>query len=185
MQSLVEDVNAAVMAYRRIGTSALEQGDPDKAVFAVDGLMQLLMDDFSLSYSEFSTLESLERERKAIECGNAECRKAIFLDGTEITHRSAASGYRFFMPPKVSIMKMTLVECPDCGKKTEFADEDCFVVRDRTKVRNIPYPPSVDNVLSQTYTGRKFWKWFRAVWNLVEGRHREQRESIKVKEDEI
>lgn len=185
MQSLVEDVNAAVMAYRRIGTSALEQSDPEKAVFAVDGMVQLLMDDFALSYSDFVTLDSLERERRAVEC--SDCGVPVFLDEVKISHRSANSGYRFMMPPRVTVGKALYVKCPakDCGKETEFRESECFAVRDKTRIKYIPHPPSVDNILSQTYSGPRFWKWFRSVWSLVEARHRLQRESIKQKEDEI
>lgn len=181
MQSLVEDVNSAVVTYRQVGVRAREILDVEKATFAFNGMKSKLLDDYAIEYSEYVTLDDVRKEYAVIECTNCD---ATIKVGKEVMYDMAESGYRF-VPTVVQTTSRRYVVCKGCNTSVYFNDSDVFVQRESGQVNFIPYPPGLSNMMSHTFNASKFWTWFDAVWDLIEKRHFQQRLHMSRSEEEV
>lgn len=171
MQSLVEDVNSAVVTYRQVGVRAREMLDVDKATFAFNGLKSKLLDDYAIEYSEYVSLDDVKMEYAVVECTG--CDNTVKV-GKGVRYDTAESGYRL-IPMVAHTASRKYVVCEKCNTAVYFADSDVFVQRESGQVNFIPYPPGLSNMMSHTFNASKFWQWFDVVWDLIEKRHFQQR----------
>jgi len=180
MQSLVEDVNSAIVTYRQVAVRAREMDEPGKAKFAFDNLRRLLLDEYALEYSEYVSVDDLRSEFSVIEC--KKCDTTIKV-GSNIMYDTAESGYRLVpVSARTHIRKYVL--CGKCEGRVYFEDSDVFIQRENSAVSMIPYPPSLTNIMSEIYNSSKFWKWFDMVWGIAEEKHFQQRQHVSRTEDE-
>lgn len=179
MQSLVEDVNSAIVAYRQVALRAREMDDPEKAKFAFDCIRRLLLDDFALEYSDYVTLDDVRMEYAVTECDG--CKDAIKV-GKNVRYDMARSDYGF-VPTFVHTNSRKYVTCGKCDESVYFYDRDIFIQREAKSVNFIPHPPSLNNMMSHIYNASKFWTWFDTVWGLAEEKHFQQRQHVSRTEE--
>jgi len=180
MQSLVEDVNSAIVSYRQVAIRAREINDMDKARFAFDCVRRLLMDKFVVEYSDFVTLDDLKNEHWVVQC---DCKEIVRVS-KNVCYDTVESGYRMIMPVTAKTPRK-YVPCPKCEKKVYFETRDLSIERDVSQASIIPYPPTVSDMITVVYNQRQFWHWFDAVWSLVEEKHFLQRQEVSAREEEM
>jgi len=182
MQSLVEDVNSAVVAYRQVALRARETNDPEKARFAFDCLRRLLTDEHAIEYSEYVTLDDVKNEFTVVRCGS--CKQTTKIK-SNVRYQVSDSGYKF-VPLMAPAARRQFVTCSntECGANIFFRKKDLLIQREVKEVQFVPYPPGISNLMSQIYNATKFWIWFDVVWGLAEEKHFSQRQSVSRQEEE-
>lgn len=185
MQSLVSDVNSAVILYRQNALMASKEQHKDLAEFSIYGLNSLLPSELQLIFSDNSTVdEDTEKTVKAkcLNCGHF-CKAdedTIFYDSLKYTHyfEPLVSEY---LGRKATTMHIT---CTKCSKKITITDIDDLYESKKSsnEMKFFRKPPAIKNILDDIYLSGKFWDWFKEVFVELECRHRINREEVRTRE---
>lgn len=180
MDSLVGDVNSSLMTYRRLTVAGIEQGEPEKVLIGIDCMMELLLDDYALHFSDTVTMDIFREEFTLYKCDN--CGNDINTDTATYTEhppmRPKEEPGPLQLFPLVRRGKKKYVNCTKCNRQVEFLPERCIKSRNGKMLKLLPYPPHVGDVMTDAFNMNAFNTWARYVLRTIERHHRIQREHI-------
>jgi len=178
MDSLVGDVNSSLMTYRRLVVSGIEQDEPEKVLIGIDCMMELLLDDYALHFSDTATMDVFKEEYTLFKCDG--CGHQINTDSAEYTQHTPAFEMPnwHLSPPAIEPKSVKMIVCPECNSQLRFIPDRCYKSRNGKRLKLLPYPPKVDDIMTSIYNMGTFRHWARCVLRTVERHHRIQREHI-------
>ena len=167
-QSLVEDVNSAVVVYRNHYLAARKDQNKDMTETAVHGANALLMDQFRV---RFDTME-YDRVDRVVDSVRCQCGQLTRLTPEAVRYHAVDTALE--RTPRV----YRYVSCR-CGGRVYV--HNLRIVRDvidDAENKYAPEPPRVANLIEQVCKHSQYWQWVDLVWAMIEGQHRKQREFI-------
>ena len=170
MQSLVMDVNAALVIYRNNFMAARAARDTALCEVAISCANSLLKDDFKLIF-DTQAHEATGHITYSLKC--AKCGKEIKLSKDLIKYEAIDS-----------IMGSTVFKFVDCPKKTCKAKTEVIEknltenIDDHLDSVYVPEKPKANSIFDRVYNYGAYWTWIDKTWALLESQHQKLRASI-------
>lgn len=184
MQSLVEDVNSAVVTYRNHFLQARKDNNTDMIETAIHGLNALLSNKFKLIF-DTDAYEKQTTIVDTVECPR--CRNRIRLDEQKILYElrpakltHLAGGHMAGTPYVVCKHKHDRKLCK--MKVSVNRDNITRIIYDDLQVQYAPEPPVIGNILERIAKHGKYYNWADLVWHLLESQHQRYRDSVSIEE---
>ncbi|MDE0001979.1 MAG: hypothetical protein OXQ29_04745 [Rhodospirillaceae bacterium] len=178
MQSLVADINAAVVAYRAAYKAAREEQDSALMELYIHDMNALLSLDFCLTFDSSKYAEQRE-SRFDIECGA--CNQRQKVSGIKYAHASGLARTTRTYPYVVCRQKAA--DGAVCGARIPYdPDRLIRIIRRNPDTTFVPEAPRISNVFERCYHMHRFLAWADQVWPMLERQWQLYREAIQREE---
>lgn len=182
MQSLVGDINSALVVHRNNFIAGRMAQDKVRAKLSLMCMNALLGDNYKLV---FDTEKAKEQPAvvKYLICDDPSCAYENDLSKIRLYKKSPTKNYTYYIKYS-KISNMLYGNCLQCKKSILCVDKNCiYEYKDNLSgVLYVRESPNISTVLDEAFIGYDFWKWVDEVVVLIERQHRRYREEIGTRE---
>ena len=179
MQSLVEDVNSAVVTYRNHFLQARKDQNMPMIETAIRGLNALLSNKYKLIFDT-----AAYRKQTAIvdtvECPR--CKNKIRLDEQKILYELKTTKLAHLTDGRTASTPYVICKHKHdrklCKMKVSVNNDNIIrIIYDDLQIQYAPEPPTMGNLLERVTQHSSYYHWADTVWHLLEAQHQKYRDS--------